>query len=186
MSDEICRDFDKADCRRRGRCKFLHPKLRICKDFQNKKCERESCKFVHVTREEEEAYDNSGKIPDHIDEKEAKRNRIMNVDSQNYGGVTYGKRRRQDSYNSNSLHAMPAPPAAMQENQMLKQKVMELQQQIMDLRQMNDTLYDQNTRYRNQLRSTAGSIKTEANLTSVGDRDLVGNRNYYDFSAVGR
>ena len=195
MADDLCRDFDKGKCSRGDRCKFYHPKLRICKDFQNKKCDRQKCRFLHVTRDEEESYDNSGIFPDHIDEEEGKKNRIMDRsfgdEHQDYGGM-YGKRRREDSFNPiarmPTMPAMQAMPAAlMGENEMLKQKVMQLQRQIMDLRQMNDTLYEQNTSYRNQLRSTTGGMKQMASgLTSVGVRDLVGNTNYYDFSASGR
>jgi len=180
MSDEICRDFEKGDCRRGQRCKFFHPKLRICKDFQNKKCERETCRFLHVTREEEESYDKSGVLPEHLDETEAKRNRIMApssygggiVGGQDFGG--YGKRRREDNFNM-----MPAiPPALLQENEMLKQKVTELQRQVTDLRQMNDTLYEQNTAYRNQLRGTTVQPPTMGSISTMGISDMVANGTY--------
>ena len=36
-SDELCRDFEKGNCSRGNRCKYFHPKLKICRDFQNKK-----------------------------------------------------------------------------------------------------------------------------------------------------
>jgi len=38
-----------------------------------------------------------------------------------------------------------------EENEMLRCKITELQKEVMSLRQMNDTLYDQNTKYRSQL-----------------------------------
>jgi len=178
MSGDLCRDFENGKCTRGERCRFFHPKLQICKDFQNKTCERDRCKFLHVTREEEETYENSGVFPDHIDKEEGKRKRIMEPD---FGGGRYGKRLRDDVFYP-MVAATPASPALMQDNKMLKAKVTDLQRQVVELRQMNDTLYEQNTLYRNQLRG----LTTTTNVTSVGVRDLVGNRDYYDFSTVAR
>lgn len=179
MSSDLCRDFDNGKCTRGERCKFFHPKLQICKDFQNKTCDRERCKFLHVTREEEETYDSSGAFPDHIDKEEAKRKRILDPD---FTSSRYGKRLRGEGFYPPMIGAAPPSPALMQENKMLKAKVTDLQRQVMDLRQMNDTLYEQNTLYRNQLRG----VSSVTNVTSVGVRDLVGNRDYYDFSTVAR
>merc|ERR1712106_267570 len=58
----ICRDFIRGVCGRKRRCKFQHPdqlaldalvscnpekKYAFCHDFQNKTCERPSCKYIH-------------------------------------------------------------------------------------------------------------------------------------------
>lgn len=76
----------------------------------------------------------------------------------------------------------------MEENEMLKRKITDLQREVLDLRQMNDTLYDQNTRYRNQLRGVATTslddqykkaVSVMSTINSTGG--LTGNRNYYDF-----
>lgn len=195
MSDDLCRDFDNGKCTRGERCKFFHPKLQICKDFQNKTCERDRCKFLHVTRDEEQKYDTSGVLPDHIDKEEGKRKRIMDPFGQppfvgggggggGGGDGRYGKRPRGEAFYPMG-GAPPASPALMQENKMLKAKVTDLQRQVMDLRQMNDTLYEQNTVYRNQLRGVSQPTPA-ANVTSIGVRDLAGNRDYYDFSTAAR
>lgn len=171
---ELCRDFENGKCQRGKRCRFYHPKLVICKDFQNKTCSRDKCKFLHVTQAEEEAYDNGQGLPGHIDEREGKSKRVMTPSEggqqQFGGGRMYGKRPRDDGYNNSMpprAHAPPIPNVLIEENEMLKRKVTELQRQVMDLRQMNDTLYDQNTRYRNQLRGgapSAGSLDPYSTL----------------------
>ena len=69
-----CRDFERGVCSRGDSCRFFHPertepaegvKLPICKDFQNKGCDRRKCKFLHITQEEEAVYDASGQLPAH-------------------------------------------------------------------------------------------------------------------------
>ena len=184
MSEEVCRDFENGRCGRGDRCKFFHPKLPICKDFQNKGCDRGKCKFLHILREEEETYETTGVLPDHINE-EFKNKRTNEIQGQ---PEMYGKRRREENYN-----IMPdvsvMSPGLIEENEMLKRKVTDLQRQVLDLRQMNDTLYDQNTRYRNQLRSSTSATsqvvdpysKTTAGLTAVNPGDVT-NRSYYEFN----
>lgn len=186
MSEEVCRDFENGRCSRGNRCKFFHPKLPICKDFQNKGCDRGKCKFLHITREEEQNYETTGILPEHIAEEfKNKRSNGGGMEAQGYG--MYGKRRREDNY---MMPEMPAiSPGLIEENEFLKRKISDLQHQILDLRQMNDTLYDQNTRYRNQLRSSTSAAtqvvdpysKTNVGLTSVGTVDVT-NRSYYEFN----
>jgi len=69
-----CRDFERGVCSRGEQCRFFHPertepaegvKLPICKDFQNKGCDRRKCKFLHVTQDEEAVYDATGQLPAH-------------------------------------------------------------------------------------------------------------------------
>jgi cell division protein FtsB len=67
----ICRDFIRGVCGRKKRCKFQHPnaqslnqlvqcnpekKYAFCHDYQNKICERQSCKYIHCSSEEEQQY----------------------------------------------------------------------------------------------------------------------------------
>jgi len=164
-----CRDFERGVCFRGNKCKFFHPadipqpgsdgKLPICKDFQNKGCDRKSCKFLHIN--EDASYKSSSRASKGKDGKEAckdymngicKRSncKFMHIpERSSYDGhksLLYGKRRR-DEFGRTDLEATLAD-----ENEMLKRKITDLQRQVIDLREMNDTLYDQNTRYRNQLR----------------------------------
>jgi len=148
-SSDLCRDFEKGDCRRGSRCKFIHPKLVICRDFQKEKCERDNCRFLHMTREEEETYDGNGIVPDHIDQDKLKKNKMMAPGDGAAGmGGMYGKQQRLDNFQSGVPNA--TLQAVLQENEVLKSKLTEMHQQIINLRKMNDTLYEQNTNYRNQ------------------------------------
>jgi len=161
LPEQICRDFEKGDCRRGARCKFSHPKLKICRDFQKEKCEREKCRFLHMTREEEETYEGNGIIPDHLDKEEVKKKRVP---LPSVGGAVdmfemYGKRRREDNFESPSVLSHTPLAAVLQENERLKLKITEMQQQITDLRKMNDTLYDQNNKYRYQTSAAIGGMQ---------------------------
>jgi len=154
---DVCRDFEKGDCRRGSRCKFYHPKLIICRDFQKDKCDRDNCRFLHMTQEEENTYDGNGIVPDHIDKDQLRRNRVSAPPAERGGGGDgYGKRRPDTAYPETAYPAAGGfgagitLEAALQENAMLKLKQVEMQQQITDLRRMNDTLYEQNQAYRNQ------------------------------------
>ncbi|XP_014250727.1 zinc finger CCCH domain-containing protein 10-like [Cimex lectularius] len=64
----VCRDFLKNACGRGDVCKYLHPKEKyvFCHDYQNGKCFREMCAFVHCSREDEEHYTQTGDLPPHI------------------------------------------------------------------------------------------------------------------------
>ncbi|PNF27563.1 Zinc finger CCCH domain-containing protein 10 [Cryptotermes secundus] len=75
--DRVCRDFLRKVCRRGKRCKFVHPNEKeqdaggkfeyiFCHDYQNSKCSRPLCRFVHCTREEEEYYRATGELPRHV------------------------------------------------------------------------------------------------------------------------
>jgi hypothetical protein len=62
-------------CKRGRRCKYRHPNpdearnlgrkqdITICHDFQNTGCRRQNCKFLHITREEEEHFKQTGQLP---------------------------------------------------------------------------------------------------------------------------
>ncbi|KAM7301425.1 hypothetical protein ISCGN_016944 [Ixodes scapularis] len=71
----ICRDFLRKVCHRGSRCKFVHPDGQeteearpsadpvFCHDFQNSECFRPNCKFLHCSRQEEELYRTTGRLP---------------------------------------------------------------------------------------------------------------------------
>lgn len=73
--DDICRDYLRNVCKRGRRCKYRHPNpdearnlgrkqdITICHDFQNTGCRRQNCKFLHITREEEEHFKQTGQLP---------------------------------------------------------------------------------------------------------------------------
>lgn len=41
----------------------------FCHDYQNRECRRPNCRFIHCTKQEEEIYRSSGKLPQHLLEK---------------------------------------------------------------------------------------------------------------------
>ena len=68
--EKVCRDFVRNVCNRGRNCKFIHPenvKIRtepiFCHDYQQSKCFRSTCKFIHCTREDEEHYKQTGELP---------------------------------------------------------------------------------------------------------------------------
>jgi len=78
QSGDICRDYLRNVCRRGDRCKFTHPaqtdqaatneaklqdKIEFCHDFQNGKCDRYACKFLHTNADVEREFKNSGYLP---------------------------------------------------------------------------------------------------------------------------
>jgi len=186
-----CRDFQRGVCTRGDNCRYFHPesatlaedvKPPICKDFQNNLCDRMKCKFMHLTQKEEAVFKATGILPEHG-------GRAENIPRQPHGMVSndickdflngkcdrgtrcryvhetdpkilmremYGKRSRIMATYDSSLY---------EENEMLRSKIAELQKEIISLRQMNDTLYDQNTKYRSQLH--------KGNIPPMGAYDTV-------------
>ena len=78
----VCRDFLRNVCRRGDRCKFSHPggdgasdgggqgggaklqdKMEFCHDFQNNRCNRTQCKFIHCPADVETEFNKSGWQP---------------------------------------------------------------------------------------------------------------------------
>ena len=86
--DNVCRDFLRNVCRRGDRCKFSHPggdtggegggegggaklqdKMEFCHDFQNNRCNRSQCRFIHCPADVETEFNKSGMHPpppDHL------------------------------------------------------------------------------------------------------------------------
>ena len=73
----------------------------------------------------------------------------------------HGKRFR------DNFGGMSGSPDLMEENEMLKRKITDLQKQVVELRQMNDTLYDQNTRYRSQLQQGKPTLASSPGRTDA-------------------
>lgn len=76
---EICRDYLRGTCTRGSKCKYSHVSsgdaslaglsfrtdkpIEFCHDFQNGRCNRPTCKYIHCSKEEEEEFRRSGKLP---------------------------------------------------------------------------------------------------------------------------
>lgn len=78
-ADSICRDFLRHVCRRGNHCRYRHPDANearrishqqqeylFCHDFQNAGCRRSNCRFIHCSREEEDAFRRTGQLPVHL------------------------------------------------------------------------------------------------------------------------
>lgn len=68
----ICRDYQRGVCSRGSKCKFNHPdgmgtevtnSPMICRDFQNGKCSRSTCKYLHLSNNEEKVFLRTGQMP---------------------------------------------------------------------------------------------------------------------------
>jgi len=72
----VCRDFLRNVCNRGNKCKFKHPpdsvivkkeglqdKVMFCHDFQNGRCGRSNCKFIHCPKDAEQEFQSSGYLP---------------------------------------------------------------------------------------------------------------------------
>lgn len=66
----ICRDYVRNTCSRGDSCKYRHPQQKcvFCHDYQNGKCSRVGCAFVHCSRDDEEYYNQYGVLPPHLAE----------------------------------------------------------------------------------------------------------------------
>lgn len=78
--NDICRDFLRNVCRRGSHCKFKHPEKKLeqvarigkifCHDYINRSvCNRENCRYIHATRQEEQIWKNGGPLPDFLYEE---------------------------------------------------------------------------------------------------------------------
>jgi len=126
------------------------------------------CKFLHITQKEESLYKATGRLPEHGGRAESVPRQVPVVSNDICKDFLNGKCDRgarckyvhetdpkilmREMYGKRS-RAMVAPydGGLVDENEMMRCKITELQKEVMSLRQMNDTLYDQNTKYRLQL-----------------------------------
>lgn len=74
---DVCRDFLRNVCRRGDRCKFSHPterkeneegprlqdRMEFCHDYQNNRCNRSLCRYIHCTSDVEAEFKKSGYLP---------------------------------------------------------------------------------------------------------------------------
>jgi len=177
----ICKDYQNKGCSRM-KCKFLHvtvdeeaeymktgtlpehggrPDLtvaasqqyshaagkEICKDYLNNICDRGSrCKFLHT--------------PD-----PSMGGRMA---GQLHGLIPMHGKRFRDNFGG-----MSGSPDLMEENEMLQRKITDLQKQVVELRQMNDTLYDQNTRYRAQLQQGKPTLASSPQRTDAYSKPVL-------------
>jgi len=81
----VCRDFLRNVCDRGAKCKYQHPdqsefssikseaalqdKVLFCHDYQNSKCSRSNCKFLHCPREVENEFLQSAYLPPYAREQ---------------------------------------------------------------------------------------------------------------------
>ncbi|CAH0381745.1 unnamed protein product [Bemisia tabaci] len=70
----ICRDYLRNVCFRGNSCKYSHPVRKdkkktyvFCHDFQNGKCSRKDCIFIHCSRQDEEMYNKTGDLPPYVE-----------------------------------------------------------------------------------------------------------------------
>ena len=172
--EQICRDFQRGVCSRGDKCKFAHPngmgsepkdQPMICRDYQNGTCHRSTCKYLHVTNQEEKDFLRTGQLPGPSrggrgrdssvpvckDFLNNKCNRGSNCKFRHvpeeamYGGGGYydepPRKRPRDGMGDEYRYLM-------EENVSLRRKVSELQKDVSDLRATNDILLEQNARYR--------------------------------------
>jgi len=96
--NKLCRDFIRNVCTRGKNCKFIHPEnanvrheLTFCHDYQQGKCFRSTCKFVHCNREDEEQYKETGVIPPHLMEQAMASSQASKRGSKSRGGFSGGR-----------------------------------------------------------------------------------------------
>ncbi|XP_064455375.1 zinc finger CCCH domain-containing protein 10-like [Ornithodoros turicata] len=177
----VCRDFLRKVCHRGARCKFVHPETEdsddvgsprhtepiFCHDFQNSECLRPSCKFLHCTRQEEEAYRATGRLPLHVALPPAMTNSTSSSASSNelplckdflkgdcrragrckfrhVGYVDDEPEPKRRALDDNDL----AYRVLQQENAILRRKIEEMKKQVGDLTATNEFLLEQNAALR--------------------------------------
>lgn len=151
------------------KCYTVTPLPTICKDFQSKFCARVKCKFLHLTTTEEIEYISTGRLPSHGGKPEISASGGTIVDickdfingkcmrgagckfMHPFNAEQLGKRPCLDYINNDTLND-GSDNELITENEKLLVEIKEVQKQLDSLRQTNDTLFEQNTRYRAQIK----------------------------------
>lgn len=100
--EDLCRDFLRNVCRRGDRCKFSHPtegeetetegprlqdKMEFCHDFQNNRCSRNLCKFIHCSSDVEAEFKKSGYLPPTVRDQVINKGIAVDFPATIYNGV---------------------------------------------------------------------------------------------------
>lgn len=127
-----------------------------CKDYMNSRCSRgNDCRFRHVTERqldmERRRADSGGGGP-HM---------VHGGSPHHMGGPPmYGKRPRISGPPPAAAVGGMTLEAALQANAELTKQVTDLKKQMLELREMNDTLYEQNNKYKKE-QAQAGSEEVQ-------------------------
>ncbi|XP_077514745.1 zinc finger CCCH domain-containing protein 10-like [Amblyomma americanum] len=204
----VCRDFLRKVCHRGSRCKFVHPEGLdnddnrgtmepvFCHDYQNSECLRPNCKFLHCTRQEEELFRTTGRLPPSaggVSEPPQVVGMIPPVckdflkgDCRRAGRCKFRHLGEEEpEAKRRALDDEMGYRVLQQENAILRRKVDELKKQVADLMATNEFLLDQNAALRLSKQAPAGTpqplgvIPTAAALGPVaplgGTADLTSN-----------
>ncbi|XP_037285714.2 zinc finger CCCH domain-containing protein 10 [Rhipicephalus microplus] len=176
----VCRDFLRKVCHRGSRCKFVHPEgidnddIRgtmepvFCHDFQNSECLRPNCKFLHCTRQEEELFRTTGRLPPSaggVSEPPQVVGLIPPVckdflkgDCRRAGRCKFRHLGEEEpEAKRRALDDEMGYRVLQQENAILRRKVDDLKKQVADLMATNEFLLDQNAALRLSKQSPAGT-----------------------------
>lgn len=191
----VCRDFLRKVCHRGSRCKFVHPEgidqddgrgtmePVFCHDFQNSECLRPNCKFLHCTRQEEELFRTTGRLPPSaggVSEPPQVVGMIPPVckdflkgDCRRAGRCKFRHLGEEEpEAKRRALDDEMGYRVLQQENAILRRKVDDLKKQVADLLATNEFLLDQNAALRLSKQAPAGTqplgvIPTAATLGPV-------------------
>ncbi|KAL1116652.1 hypothetical protein AAG570_005124 [Ranatra chinensis] len=171
----ICRDFLRKICSRGDSCKYYHPenKLVFCHDYQNGKCKRNDCIFIHCSRDDEYHYNQFGQLPPHLTELPQVNNHLADLsdvplckDYQKgecvravckFRHVLLPQQQQQQQQQQPPQQQQQQPPTHLiasylhtleDENAMLHKTVAELRKRVDDLQATNEFLLEQNAQMR--------------------------------------
>lgn len=201
IGNMICRDYQRGVCSRGPKCKFNHPdgmgtevtnSPMICRDFQNGKCSRSTCKYLHLSNNEEKIYLRTGQMPprregpypykgrgeqtragpsdpickDYLNNKctrgQGCRYRHVFEDEGDFMGYAFDGHPSKRRRDSYEGHSYYY---LMDENESLRRRMADLQKQVTDLKATNEVLLEQNAKYRNQI-GERGSYNGSGGSTS--------------------